>query len=193
MRLPATILTSALSFLGLALPGGRAVAEDFAVQVVIDGVVALAPFDNGSQADFFAEMDIGGVGYRSDIVLDRDRFVPGWSHYAVFSRDDLLANGLVDISVGLRETDDRFGESSRDVAISPYGGVFDLFYTLRVDPRGGAILLFDRVTGRPVRQLQPMPGGNTWTTGRMFSAGRYGNNARIGFVVNVVRLPRYRF
>jgi hypothetical protein len=186
-------LVAALGILGFTLPSGRAAAEDFAVQVVINGVVALAPLDNGSEADFFAEMEIGGVGYRSDISLDRDRVAPGWSHYAAFSREDLLANRLVGISIGLRETDDRFGESSREVAISPYGGVFDLHYTLRLDPRGGAILLFDSVTGRPVRQLQPLPGGNRWTTGRMLSAGRYGNNARIGFEVNVVRLPRYRF
>ncbi len=182
-----------LALITCVLPSRHAVAQDYAIQAVIDGVAALTPIDNGSPADFFAVMDVGGVPYRSDIVFDRDRIAPAWSHYAVYSRNDLLAGGPVGIAIGLRDTDDRFGESSREVDINALGGVADLHYALRLDPRGGAVILYDADTGRPVRQLQPLPGGNRWTTGRMLSAGREGIRARVAIEINVVRLPRYRY
>jgi len=182
--------TGAILAAGLLLPSSRAAADEYAVQVVIQGVSALAPFDRDSQADFFAEMNIGGVPYRSDAVFDRDRVAPGWQHFATFSYEQLLLAETVDIDIGLRETNDRFGETGRLVDIAGRRGVFDLSYELQFDPRGGAVILLDAHTGRAVRQLVPVPGGASWTTGRMISSGPH---ARIAFEVNVVRLPRYRF
>src|SRR5687768_7955030 len=114
------------AFLALAtwaLSSPHAAAEDYAVQAVIDGVVAMTPVDNGSPADFFAVMDVDGLAYRSDIVFDRDQVAPAWSHHAVYSRNDLLAGGPVAIAIGLRDTDDRLGETSREVDINALGGI----------------------------------------------------------------------
>jgi hypothetical protein len=178
----------------LVLPAGRAAAEDYAVQVEMYGVIALTPIDADSPGDFLSEISIGGVAFRSDPILDRDRVAPGWSHYAVFSREDLLGGGPVGIDIGLRDTDDRLGVSSKPIDIAGRGNQLDLHYALRFDPRGGAVRLFDSVTGRPVRQLQPLPGGNRWTTGRMTTGGAGpGPSARVGIQIDVVRLPRYRW
>ncbi len=190
---PTLHCSAAVLAVTIAALSRQAAAEDYAVQAAVDGVVALTPIDTDSQADFFAEMDVGGSPYRSDIVFDRDHVAPAWSHYAVYSRNDLLVGGTVGIAIGLRDTDDRFGEISREVDINARGGVSDLHYALRLDPRGGAVILYDADTGRPVRQLQPLPGGNRWTTGRMLSAGREGNRARVAVEINVVRLPRHRY
>jgi hypothetical protein len=193
MRPTSIACVVALAVVGWMLPGRQAAAEDYAVQVVLHGAVALTPADQGSPPDYFAEMSIAGSPYRSNVIFDRDRIAPEWAHFAVFSRNELLGGPPVGIAVGLRDTDDAWGVASKPVDIYGRGGIFDLNYVLRFDPRGGAVILYDAVTGRPVRQLQPLPGGSTWTTGRMITGGRIAPSARVALEVNVVRLPRYRY
>src|SRR5437016_6001630 len=154
MRLTSLSCTGVLSFvLSTGLVGKQAVADDYAVQVVVQNVAAMSRLDRDSAAEFFCEMNIAGSLYQSPVIFNRDRIAPAWSHFALVSREELVAGGPLAMDVGVRDAGDRFGLASNRIDISGRDGDPDLHLALQFDPRTG-LVLHDTTTGRVVRQLQ---------------------------------------
>jgi hypothetical protein len=193
MRLASLSCIGVFSFFGLALGSRQAAAEDYAIQVVVQNVAAMSQLDRNSAADFFTEINIAGSGYRSPVIFNRDRIVPGWSHFAVVSREELVAGGPLAIDVGVRDAGDRFGLGSNRIDVSGNYGDPDLHLALQFDPRHG-LLLYDVPSGRIVQQLRILRQGARWTSGPLASAGLALNgNAQVTLQVNVVRVPPLGF